>query len=372
MALMACMAATATGCGHSHSEREHGHEDAEAHAGEITVTKAQARGMGLQTETVAETAFRAVIPVSGQLLDSQGDEQTVAATSSGIVRLANASVAEGTPVGAGQAVAYVSARDIQDGDPALKAKAAWEAARDEYIRAKALVAGQIVSQREFAQIRMQYETARVAYEAQARRLTARGVAVLSPAGGYIKRLQVAQGEYVQVGQPIATVTRSRRMQLRADVPVNRAGQLSSVTGANFRMAGTERVYRLDQLHGRVVARARSVDGGSPFVTMTFELDNVGDMLAGAFAEVWLLAAERQGVVTLPVTALTEEQGVKYVYVQTEPETYVKREVATGGTDGLRVEITGGLEPGDRVVTKGAVQVRLAAASAAIPAHSHNH
>lgn len=372
MALMACLAVAAMGCGHKHGEQERGHEAGEAHAGEITVTKAQAREMGLQTETVAAAVFRAVIPVSGQLVDSQGDEQTVAATSSGIVRFANASVAEGTPVGAGQAVAYVSARDIQDGDPALKAKAAYEAARDEYNRAKALVAEQIVSQREFAQIKMQYETARVAYEAQARRLTASGVAVTSPVGGYIKRLQVAQGDYVQVGQPIATVTKSRRMQLRADVPVGHVGQLAAVTGANFRMAGSERIYRLDELHGRVVARARSVAGGSAFVPMTFELDNVGDMLAGAFAEVWLLAAGRPGVLTVPVAALTEEQGVKYVYVQTEPEAYRKREVATGESDGRRIEIVRGLNPGDRVVAKGAVQVRLAAASTAIPAHSHNH
>lgn len=42
------------------------------------------------------------------------------------------------------------------------------------------------------------------------------------------------------------------------------------------------------------------------------------------------------------------------------------------SDGKRVEILHGLAEGDRVVTHGAYQVKLASASAAIPAHSHSH
>lgn len=45
---------------------------------------------------------------------------------------------------------------------------------------------------------------------------------------------------------------------------------------------------------------------------------------------------------------------------------------TGATDGERVEIVEGLREGERVVMQGAVHVRLASASNAIPAHTHNH
>ena len=87
---------------------------------------------------------------------------------------------------------------------------------------------------------------------------------------------------------------------------------------------------------------------------------------------WLLAAEREGVLSLPVEALTEEQGVYFVYVQLDEDCYRKQAVTVGASDGERVEITSGLKDGERVVTRGAIHVKLASASNAIPAHTHNH
>ena len=221
--------------GEEHAEGEHGHE----HEGEIVINEKQAKEAGITIETVAAAPFRAAILVSGQIVASQGDEQTIAATSNGIVKYANASITEGTTVKAGQTIASVSAKNIQDGDPMAKAKAAYEVAKSEYERAKALVGDKIISQKEFGQIKMQYETARVAYEAQAKNSTVAGISVSSPMSGYIKTLLVAQGEYVAVGQPIAVVTNSRRLQLRADVPCHQAQSLATIGSDNFRMAGSD-------------------------------------------------------------------------------------------------------------------------------------
>ena len=78
------------------------------------------------------------------------------------------------------------------------------------------------------------------------------------------------------------------------------------------------------------------------------------------------------VLALPVTALTEEQGLYFIYLQLDEEGYKKQEVTLGANDGKEVQILTGLKAGDRVVTKGAYQVKLASASNAIPAHSHEH
>lgn len=75
---------------------------------------------------------------------------------------------------------------------------------------------------------------------------------------------------------------------------------------------------------------------------------------------------------MPEAALTESQGVYYVYVNLDEEGYRRQEVKVGQTDGERVEIISGLKSGDRVVTRGAMQVRLAASSSSIPGHSHEH
>jgi multidrug efflux pump subunit AcrA (membrane-fusion protein) len=59
-------------------------------------------------------------------------------------------------------------------------------------------------------------------------------------------------------------------------------------------------------------------------------------------------------------------------VQLDEEGYQRREVTLGGSDGQRVEIKSGLKEGEKVVTKGAIHVKLASASNAIPAHTHEH
>jgi cobalt-zinc-cadmium efflux system membrane fusion protein len=47
-------------------------------------------------------------------------------------------------------------------------------------------------------------------------------------------------------------------------------------------------------------------------------------------------------------------------------------VTVGIRSGALVQITEGLKPGERVVTKGAYLVRLAALSTTVPAHGHVH
>ena len=60
-------------------------------------------------------------------------------------------------------------------------------------------------------------------------------------------------------------------------------------------------------------------------------------------------------------------------VQINPELFEKREVKVGATDGLRTEILSGISATDRVVTKGAILVKLAQASGALDPHAgHVH
>ena len=80
----------------------------------------------------------------------------------------------------------------------------------------------------------------------------------------------------------------------------------------------------------------------------------------------------RNVISLPRTALTEEQGIFFIYLQLDEEDYKKQEVTIGADNGKSVQILTGVKAGDRVVTEGAYQVRLASASNAIPAHSHEH
>lgn len=356
--------------GHNHEEEMHAGEKA-GHSDEIILTPEKAKAAGVEAEAVHAGSFRNVIHTSGQILAAQGEEATVVAASSGVVSFSR-KVAEGMQVGKGTELLSVSAAHIQDGDPVQKAKVAYEKAKEEYERAQKLVSSQIVSQKDFAALREAYENARLTYEALKPSMSGKGVSVKSPISGFIKTCLVKEGDYVTVGQPLMTVTQTRRLVLKAEVSERYYAQLSQVTSANFQTPYNNKVYSLENLGGKLLSFGKSSGDTSYYVPVTFEFDNRGDMVPGSFVEVYLLSGERNGVLSLPVSALTEEQGVYFVYLKLDEECYKKQEVKLGTSDGSRVEILSGIKDGDTVVTRGAIHVKLASASNAIPAHTHNH
>lgn len=138
------------GDGHDHGAETHaegdGHDHTnEGHADEIVFSKEQAAFAGLKIDTVKPAAFRNVIRTSGEIRAAQGDEATIVATANGVVSFPRQTMTVGAPVAAGATVVTISAKNLADGDPAAKAKIAYETALKEYERAKGLVADQIMS-----------------------------------------------------------------------------------------------------------------------------------------------------------------------------------------------------------------------------------
>ena len=391
--------ATLTACGQSaekgHGEEGHDHEHAgelsheakddrhksadshkehaeEGHGDEIVFTKEQAKAAGLTLETVRAGEFREGIKTSGQVLSAQGDDETLVARSPGIVRIAAQSLVEGAEVTAGKTLFTISAQAMADGDATDKLRLEYEAALKEYERAADLAKDRIVTQRELEQLKLKVDVAKENLK-YGTATTAAATTVNAPFKGYVKQLLVRHGEYVQAGTPLAVITQNKRLQLRADVSERYYSHLNHITGANFRLTGSQQTLNIESLGGRLVSYGRSTATDVCFVPVIFEFDNRGaGIVAGSFCDVFMLGQRRQNVISVPIAALTEEQGMYYVYVKVDDEGYRKQEVEIGETDGLRREIRSGLSDGDQIVVKGAVQVKLAGMSGVIPAHTHEH
>ena len=369
---------------HNHAEEAHNH-DAHAHEGhdhshghdhgvnpdEIMLAPEKAKAAGVASEVIQPKTFRQVIKTSGEVQAAQGAESVVVANVAGVVSFQRA-VTEGMQVGKGATIMTISASKLQDGDPAQRARIAYEAAKADYDRASRLVESQIVSQKEFNAIKEKYENARLAYEALAKNQTKGGVAVAAPIGGYIKNLLVKEGDYVAVGQPLATVTQNNRLFLRADVSERYYKYLNGISSANFKTPYDNQVYELEALNGKLLSVGKAAGSGSYYVPVTFSFDNKGDIIPGSYVEIFLLSQQQENALVLPVEALTEEQGLYFVYLQNCEESYKKQEVKIGASNGVEVQILDGIHPGDKVVVKGAYHVKLASAGNALPAHSHEH
>lgn len=356
---------------HEHQQNEvdtdHEHED------EIIFTEEKAQAAGIVISEIQPKTFRNVIKTSGQVLAAQGDDMTIAATSSGIVAFGKASLTEGSAVNKGTILLSISAQNIQDGDPAEKAEITYRTAQKEYERAAILYRDKIISEKEYNQALSSYETARVAWKATAGHQGDNGIAIASPMNGFIKSKLVNDGDYVEIGQPLLNISQNRRLMLKAEVSERYYQFLPTLTSAHFKTPYNDKVYTLESLNGKLKSYGRSSGNGSFYLPVIFEFDNKGDIIPGSYVEVFLLSGNMNNVITVPVTALTEEQGSYFVYLQLDKEGYKKQEVTLGVNDGEEVQILSGIKPGDRVVTKGAYQVKLAANSSIIPeGHSHSH
>lgn len=358
---------------HDHQAEEKGHEGKGAHTDEIILTPEKARAAGVTVEEVKPGVFHGVIHTSGKVMSASCDETTVVATISGRVQYKN-HVSEGLKVGAGTTLFSITSAGMQaaDGDPVQRARIDYERAERDYTRAKILIKDKIISEKDLAVAKAEYEAAKLTYTSVQRTRSAGGVVVTAPRAGYLKQCLVNGGDYVEAGQPLAIITQNKHLYLRAEIPERRFNELNKIRGAKFRTSYSPQLHDITDMGGHIQSYGRSAEVNNSYIPVIFEFNNTGDVVQGSYAEIYLITQSRPNVITLPVSALTEEQGVHFVYLQVDEEGYRKQEVTLGESDGDRVEILSGVKTGDRVVTKGAVQVRLASASNAIPAHNHNH
>lgn len=373
------------GHNHEHEGHDHEHETAEEHAGhnheskatkhsdEIIFPKAQAAKTTFEVREIQPASFNQVVKTTGQVLAAPGDEAVIVATSNGVVSFSSNKLTEGTKVQKGQSLFQISSKDIAEGDYYTKVKATYEAAKASYDRAEALVKDKIISQKEFESTKLEFENAKTAYNAVSNNKTAKGVSVNAPINGHMKNILVKEGEYITVGQPLATVSQNQRLVLRAEVSQRYYNAMQFVKSANFKTPYDNKVYSLEDLNGRLLSFGKTSNENSFFIPVSFEFDNKGEVIPGSFVEVYLISSPIENTLSIPVSALTNEIGIYYVYVQIDEEGYRKQEVALGANNGKEVQIIKGLHPGDRVVTQGAYQVKMASASGAIPhGHSHEH
>ena len=113
---------------------------------------------------------------------------------------------------AGGHVATIDSRGVAGGDTNAAAKAALDAAQRELARLEPLHAERLVTDDVYNAARAAYESARAAYSSRAD-----GGRAISPIAGTITSVDVAQGQYVEAGAPIATVSAAERLVLRVDV-----------------------------------------------------------------------------------------------------------------------------------------------------------
>lgn len=269
-------------------------------------------------------------------------------------------VKEGDRVEKGQ---LLVALDPTDFEIAVKdAKATSERAENDFKRAQELVKDGFISRSDFDAKQAELKNAQAALEQAEQDLSYTKLTASFPAT--VAKRYVQRFEEVQAKQPVLAVHDSAQLEVKVDVPENVILRMRP-SGSDRPQPGRVPVTAsFDSKPGKdfdltlreVATRA---DPATQTFQVTFTMPAPEDFLVlpGMTATVTAdlsKVALSESIFYLPAAAVTADESMQpFVWVVDEKEMKVhKNPVEVGRLSGWSIEIDGGLEPGNRVVTAG--------------------
>ncbi|MBI9061845.1 MAG: efflux RND transporter periplasmic adaptor subunit [Marinilabiliaceae bacterium] len=341
----------------------------------ISFTKEQSWKVDFATDAPQVGNFGSVIKATASVQPSPANETIIVAKSSGIVNFSNGMLTEGKAVTAGSPLLTVVGEGLVENTEVKRrqAKAEFERTQSEWIRKQKLAKQQIVSQKELQQAKADHEKAAAEWKNLKNTLNQSGEVVSAASNGFVHQVHVRNGAFVEAGTSLLTITQTDRLLLKAMVRQSKLQEIATIESANIVTSIGNQTHSLKDLNGRILSYGRATNSDSYLIPVNIEVDYTADLAAGGFVDVFMKSAAKEAVLSVPQSALVEEQGNFFVFVQLTPELFEKRVVKTGARDGMRTVVTAGLKSQERIVTRGALLVKLAAVSSSIDPHAgHVH
>ena len=164
--------------------------------------------------------------------------------------------------------------------------------------------------------------------------------------GTVNEIAVAKGDWLRRSQGLVQIVDFTQLQVdlsvdEYDVQKVRKGLPCTVTIISLGLDIETEIDHINLVSGSM--------GNVASYSATARLDAPANVLPGMAATVTIADEEALGVTTLEMAALSfHEDGTPYVLIRQADDSYQEREVETGLSDGMRVEIVSGVEPGETV------------------------
>lgn len=292
------------------------------------------------------------------------DEDATARIGAGFSgRVLRVEAAPGDPVRAGQVLAVIDSPDFGTARADLdKARADEERKRLDLDRLTALRPGEGIATRDVEAARADYAEARAESARAAGRLRnlnplglpagGQQVRLTSPIGGIVteRRANPAQQVSQDGDAPLFVVTDPKRLWLMIDVPERLLGRVS----AGSEVAVDSDAFPDRHFRARVERIGAMVDPDTRRMTARAILRNGdGALLPEMFVRAHILQPGRNAV-RVPTAAIVDSGANSYVFVETVPGTFARRQVALISRESDFSYVATGLRHGEKVVTKGAL------------------
>jgi RND family efflux transporter MFP subunit len=357
------------------SEGDLPHSDEETVGGEITLLKEQQWEIPFRVAEVRRRPVAASIRATGQLTAPDDRTARISAPVTGLVEIRGGGTAlPGRWVEEGDVLAVLAPTDADASYARLRGRV--ESLEREVSRAERLVEVEAIAEKRLVEARHELSVARSALAAiggeapdAADEREGYRFYLRSPITGVVSERRLSPGQRVEAGERVFTVVDPRTLWLRLKVPADEAARAAGATGASFRVEGSEALHRATS----VVAVGDVIDPDSRTLPVILGVDNADrELKVGMLGRARLFVGDTVSGPAVPNEAIRDEDGMKVAYVETGGETFERRVLELGPSDGEWTLVRSGLSAGERVVTDGAYQVHLASAGGDEAATGHGH
>ncbi len=324
-------------------------------------------------EEVKEAPFNKVIRTRGEIVPSTNGNSFIVAPSNGKVNFIN-NIIPGKQLYGKQTIAYINSKGLEDNIKARYAKmeAEYESTMSEYERNVILAKDLIVSQQVLRDSYTRYVSAKENFMSLKELYSEQGIKVMAYNTSTVVEVLVTENQFVTAGEPIARVQLEKGNLLKVEVSKYNYDEIDNIVDANFIPEYRKEALNVKKLKGSIIPTNIATAQNSAYIPIYFTIPIHKDVIANSYAEVYAIVSSKTDVISIPNEAIAENEGLYWVYVQTNGEQFEKRDVVLGGSDGERRIVLSGLVPGDVVVTYGSAKVRQAETSGVAIPHGHTH
>ncbi len=372
----AALALVGCGADRSHDDEE-GHEHhAEAFSQVVRISASAAERAGLRIETAEESAVFGGVEVPAEI---QLDPDRTAHVSSIVQgQIADVRVSIGARVEAGDTLCVLRSTALGETRADLaQARAELEVARANQRRQRELQEAGIGARRNLVEAEGALERARARLSGLQSRARVYGGSgrgseseIRSPIGGEVLERHATRGEVVDPGTTLFVIADLSEVWVMGQVFAQDVA--AARLGAPGRL--TLRSLPDQEWSGPLDYVSPALDEHTRTLPVRITMRNEDRALRpGLFGVLHLPGAENPpDLPVIEAAAIQDIDGESYVFVPEDAERYRAVVVRTGRREGPRVEILGGLSPGDRYVAAGAFVLKSTALNAELAEHGHGH
>jgi len=350
-------------------------------AEEITYLKEQQWKTSFATEVAQRRPVKSAVEAVGEVKVRPASYAEIVSPVEGIISIAEAKrlVKPGQKISKGQTMAVIV--------PPLVAQNSWakiyldyERSKTEYERAQRLKNRTAISDRDFEQAKRNYEMNKAGFsnyfdsDGSSLRFDSKNnqFLITAPISGIVSDVSILPGQKIDRSQKLFSIVDPNIVWLKLELFAEQAKNLTDISGASINIPGNDKKINLDANGIKLISRGETIDPQKRTLTVWLEATNYDrKFLIGQTFSVQIYTNQAQDMLTVPLSAVYDDNSQKVAFVHTSGESFEKRILETGPLYHNYISVLKGVSADERVVSLGGYQVKLASTSEEI-GHAHTH